>query len=936
MPGKMTTRAFVLLLCWVGAVWVVGCGGNISNNKFHQGLGALEGRFVLPDGQPAAYAHIQIVNLPQLQATTDADGRFALRDIPAGKRELLVRHRQHGKRLTTWVVGGKSISLETSEGTLVMMGAISGVIQAQPRFGAKGIQISLRGTSLRVSTKNHEGEFSLQNVPAGCYIMQVETPYFVTQKIQDLCIEANERKLLPTPVQLQPAIPCGGQASSACGDGALCHEGACVAESGGEVLLQESAQHTLGTILLNEKRKETIKLLKNDGPGPLRIEKIQLKQVNQIFWLSPPALPVVLQSQQVLSLEVHIAGAQLGIQQAVLEVETNDPQKPRVQVVLQAKVQGYTSNCLKPSFEELQLGTLAFGKSHRFLLPLFNRCETAQTVTLPDDYADYFPKDAGFTAIQREATVPPGRAIELEFELHPLIYGAVYGILQIRANKELLRVPVRSFVAPLEGTSPALQISPHPLSFGVLPPGASKTLWLHLRFAKVPDRKALAAVSAKLLAMLGERANDAFSPGASLQARSTSENNRDFYLPVRYQAPDADGTQRAWLRLDGLPGLQGSATLIELNAQVSSAASAQLPANLHVGATTGCSSAPVPIILENPGKQPIEVNALSLPSWSQEDFALEHPSLPLVVPAAKDGKASRVEIGKVRFSPTQKLMRAYGQLEVSLRVAGQALTPQVISLQASSGIPYQDFYTQADGKRVEVLFVIDHHADLLPLMNATFLSLLSHLQKQQVEYRLLFVQKQGVVGTISSDSRDPSNLMTRLLSKSKDPSHQGLEAIYRALQQRSTRRQVATLAVIVASEDDQSPFDVGRYLSFGQTAPVAVFGALALGACGGALPRYQDAIQQGHGLALDLCSAKQADWTWWGEKLQRFASGTRRSFVLSHKAVNTEIALSIDGRRIPETAWTYNDDLQQLTLHSKVSLKAGEKLQVSYYTACKK
>ena len=925
---SLSRRLLHMLCVWCGLSFLWACGGNISNKKFHSGTGSITGTLLLPDGAPAARAQVQIVNLPKLRAVTDEKGQFSIKDVPAGRRELMALHQQHGARLEVWVIGGRVIQLTETQAVLAETGQISGHVEALHRFGAKGIKIAIKGTPHYVLSSQHNGAFTLPHVPKGCHTLFVTTPMFMDAKRAEICIEAGQRLSLQKAITMEPAQTC----TSTCGDGAFCRDGYCVPDEGGEIKTSDELQIKVGEIFIKDHQTQQIELLKNTGPGRLHIKDIRFQKGDAIFSVRLPTLPLVLESGKALGLEIDIAAEELGSHQMVIEVDSNDQAHPVLRKILRAEIKGYSSDCLVPQQTSIELETLALSESRRFQLEIFNRCETDQHISVPED-AKGFPTEAGFTPIQLQTTIPAGKTVKLAFDLLPQAYGELRGDIQLQSGKAMLYVPVSGFVAPPGDKTPVLSLRRRVLDFGLVAPGEQRTLWLHLQFATPPSAEELKELKASTFQIystgLKTETKSPFSVSTDLLARSVLAGNQAHYMAVRYTAPMSGSLQKAWLKLSGVPGLGGRDYMLPIQGNIASLGMPIAPTDIHVGAVQQCTSKAQTIQLSNPGDEEVIVQGVSLEGATGKDFLLAKESFPLRIPAH-----SKKIIGKIQFS-SKVSIRSFAQLRIQVKKSGATLPPYIVGLRASSGFPRTESYTQADGKRARVLFYLDPGIERIPAMYSTFITVLSELQVRGIDFEIATLSKQNKVGAITPSTIDGIQQLLALLGLSADDGQRGFEQMLQMWQSSSEVQKATPTAIIyITQKDDRSGYSLRRYLPHDMKAPFAVFGAISKGGCegGGSAQRYLSMIEQTQGASIDVCTADKLAWEAWGKQIRAFLLGERRTSVLSSVPKSSTLELQINGHRLTSSEWSYSDSKNQLTLQTL--LPPGQTLQVSYYNHC--
>ena len=902
------------------------CGGNFSTQKFHRGVGVLQGKCVLSDGSPLVDGKVEVVNLPSLQARTNAAGEFELKGVPAGRRELLILHHDQGLRRNVWVVGGKTLSLPRMK--LEPTSVISGKVSARHRFGARGIKVTLKGTRWFVFTHNQRGEFRFERIPAGCHLLEFSTPFFRSLKSEEICVMSAKSVHLARDYILEPERRCG--VAQVCPVGGFCRLGVCVPDGGGAVAREQQFDFHLGTFFLQQVGRKDLNVLTNRGPGRLHIRRVTLVQSGQRFRLELPFLPSVLEKGQVLTLGVKFLAEEIGFHQAILKVETSDPEVPSLRRALRVEVRGYSSNCLVVAKNELNLGRLFLGRSAHFQVSVFNRCGVAQRIEIPRAEQGWLPPETGFTPLQLQALVPPGRSVSLDFSLQPKFYGSLYGKIQLHTGNVILRVSFKAEVVGPKGLKLLVEVGPKPLEFGMVAPGETRTLWLRIRFGVRPSFHALKAFRARILSPNTQA--EVFRSPMGLEARSTSADNREYYLPVKYTAPTAGALQVAWLKLDHLPGLGGKPYLLRLRGSIAPTQMPILPPRVHLGATQGCPSAFQPLHLSNRSKRTIVLRRLVLVSSPHRDFVIRSVTLPYELPPQ-----SETTIAWLQFTPTAKYLRAFEQLRVEFSSAGVSLAPQIVSLEASSGFPMYETFTQAKAKHAQVFFYVDPKTELSEPMISTFTTLLLALQAHQIEYQILPL-------TLTAQPRhhpnSPEEVRHLLISSQRTEQVHGLEAMRLTLKRNQGFgvSEPATRAVIfISNHDDLSGHGVQRYLPTSSDAPFAIFSAVPGASCQSFAEavRYRSAAMLSQGAYLDLCSADRRAWERWAARIRRFVIGQRKIFPFSHKPKTTSIQVQIDRQVVSSRDWSYDDANHQLTLSSDRPLHLGSRLRLSYHTMCK-
>ncbi len=926
---QLTRRQFGIFhwLALVGVTFLWSCGGNISNHKFYDGTGQLTGSLTLPNGNPASFAKIEVVNLPKLHTFADESGHFELRKIPAGRRDILIMHRFHGLRLSPWILGNKTITLTSAESQLKELATLSGKIEAPHRFGAKGITITIKGTSIATQTTDNSGFFELKQIPAGCHNLLISAPFLKTQQLDHICLSGGESKVLDQALVILPEKSC--QTDSDCPQKTICHENFCVPDEGGEVEIPQTLIN-LDALLLGNRRKKDILILKNKGLGRLHIYSLKLSQPAPIFRLSsPPQWPLILKSGEELHLSLEIRGTTLGTQQATIEMKTSDPSLPTVRRILLVKVVGHHSNCLQFSSDSVELGSLKIGASHRFKLSVYNRCALEKRLVIPKE--GLFLKEAGFTPIQIEAHIMGGQSIQLEFDLRPQFFGELIGKILFKSDNTTLQIPVHGYITDKNGRDPLL-ITPRSLDFGLVAPEETRKLWLHIRFPTPIIRTDLSKIQTSFI----ENSKKSFHSFNEWIARSPDNQNKDFYLSVGYTAPSSGSLQSAWLVLDHLPNLQGKKYILRVRGSIATQTLPSLPTTLYVGAVKNCDSLYRPIYLMNRTPHNVTVRQLSLLSSTPKDFNVKSQRFPYTIPPH-----SRKIIAWVQFTPSQAAMKTFAQLKVEMTLAGSPLSPQFIGLIASSGFPYYDVFRQGNGKEAQLYFYIDRELDLSSHIKSSFNFIFNSLRHANIRFNITPIRYKAGLISISPSTNNAWQEMLALMQNAYDPKHRGLGALaatFKRLPHLKQAQKISTPVAIIfiSKHDDASPYNISRYLpNMTRQNNLAIFSATPHNNCRGNTEaiRYQKASQLTHGASLDLCSADANSWQRWTQKITNFLLGKRRVFPLSFTPLPPTLHLQFGEKTLPQ-AWQYDEPQNAIILSPNAPLPFNQQLFISYYTAC--
>lgn len=183
---------------------------------------------------------------------------------------------------------------------------------------------------------------------------------------------------------------------------------------------------------------ETVTLhVQNRGAAPLTVRRARLSGASSVLFSidSPPALPMTL--APVRSLEIHVSyrpeNRILGIEpKATLSIESDDPERPNVDVALTAERGGrFCTVTLSP--ERLDFGTVPLGTDATLPVTILNAgsgdCEVLSTKILVGE--------AYFTQARKPdpgTRLAGGGSTSVDITFRPFQAGSAVGILQVRTR----------------------------------------------------------------------------------------------------------------------------------------------------------------------------------------------------------------------------------------------------------------------------------------------------------------------------------------------------------------------------------------------------------------------------------------------------------------------------------------------------------------------
>ncbi|MCB9640741.1 MAG: hypothetical protein H6727_17740 [Myxococcales bacterium] len=963
MPRNNITHKHLSPLLWLWLCLVpcfLAACGTISNDRFFEGQGSVSGVLTLPSGEPAANATIEVVNLPQLSTQADAQGRFILQQVPAGKRDIVFRYaEQFGLRLQIWIVRERTLSLENAQQRLLPSATIEGTVQATPRFGGKGIQVALKGLSLQTQSSDIRGNFLLKGVPpllpgdaASCHSLLLRTASFQDTKFEGICPAPGEYIRLDGPLRMQPSRMCPEQT---CSLSEVCESGYCVPDNGGSVkLITDTCQFP--TVILAGSQQQERELLQNVGLGPLLIESVTLQDPEGTFRVeSLGTFPRRLAPQEILQANLRFSAPQtklpsFGRFQGTLWIQArHEGETKRFGITLSGIVAGQNaplSECLQskvsePTSQPPQPGS----PSGIYDVDLTNACD--QDVVL-SEISGTSPIQALLAVDQNQSWLIPlqklplrlksGATGRVQFQWMPGYYGSFRGEVQLKLQKtetedtHVVKIPLQT-----EIRSPYVVISHDPILLGSVAPGDIRQSYLPITLSE--PQKSLSTVQVDFLTAFGVHASQfrALSVTPRLEQQS-----HQHILGLRYLAPAMQGRDEAWLLLRGLPFLGGYPYAIKVQATVTQSPLPRFSPLVDVGSMRACTSPDVPLVLSNPTETPMTINLIDMPQSSTSDFLLRTETLPLTLQPNEQR-----EVAWVRFTPP-----ALGNVQpfrsfASLRVEGVA-DKQTFSLragaQAASGIPRRQLHPLQKIPDANIVVYLDpsiesfaYHLDL----KQRLLELFDIVKREGITLRFFQASLQ--------DAALPIMDLEQLWTMNRDVEGKGLMAINKTveilhrndIQNQGVAR--PTIVLAISTKDDVSPFSVQRYLfQSEEDLPWLFFSAVPQKNCSNFQPnaRYLQSTQSGSGLGLDLCdyttSRGNLGLLGWLAQLKATLFGQRTLFSFSQTPDPSSIVVKHgETQLLPNIQWSYDATGQLLKLSNPLPQhQEYRSLEVLYHTPC--
>ncbi|WP_223634355.1 hypothetical protein [Corallococcus sp. EGB] len=184
----MRHQGLLLTLSSLGLLGLGACGG-LDNDPFR--AGTVRGR--LTEFDPAV-ALVSVVGAPDVRSGVDAQGRFALSDVPAGPAELfIVATVDKAARVPLTVQGGQSVDVQDvaprAAGTFFVK------LHGKGSRKLTDATATVDGTPIQATQLDDRAPHSLGPMPEGCYGVSVSAPGFVSTAVQG-CVDAGKQTVL--------------------------------------------------------------------------------------------------------------------------------------------------------------------------------------------------------------------------------------------------------------------------------------------------------------------------------------------------------------------------------------------------------------------------------------------------------------------------------------------------------------------------------------------------------------------------------------------------------------------------------------------------------------------------------------------------------------------------------------------------------------------
>lgn len=518
-----------------------------------------------------------------------------------------------------------------------------------------------------------------------------------------------------------------------------------------------------------------------------------------------------------------------------------------------------------------------------------------------------------------------------------------------------------------------LIVSPLAVDFGTLPPAQGAVLGVKMTNAGTE----LCAV--KNIHLSNDGGGVFFLPGGDIEGLTVLPGNA-FSLMVAYR-PKSNGQSVGMLDVS-ISNPMTPLVQIPLKANTEESCLVATPPYLDFGRSRpDCAPPPLVVRLENTCTTPVNVNDIFIgPGTTDGEFTItEKPATPATV---QPGQSFRVEV-------TYAAQVSGMNLSPLFIGADDNAAPLMVTLLGESSLNgnQTDTFTQQDGSKVDVLFVVDNTASMIeehPRLISAIPSFVNAALGRGVDMNVA-VTTTGITAANSAcpgganggeagrlfpadgsfqrilESSTP-NLSTAL-QRNVDVGQcafveQGFEAVRRALTAPLVNRaddprtalpddgnlgflrtEAALAVVFVSDEDDHSPDDVDTYVQFLKTAKgmyqpqrVTAFAiaptATGCSTAGGAGTRYAQLVQKTGGDVMSVCSGDYAPLL---QQVATKAFSAQTRFPLSARPDAGTIKVIVNGTE-QTSGWSYDSATNSVSF-SPVP-PAGARISITYKRSC--
>jgi len=678
-----------------------------------------------------------------------------------------------------------------------------------------------------------------------------------------------------------------------------------------------------------------------------------------------------LEAGQQAQLTLSFAPTTIGTYAGDLQLRSDDPTNPRIQVCLTGQGGGADILVQPTSVDFGRIGTGMRAKAWVFVVN--GGTDDGDPLEILGVQVD---NPAHFTVKQPTETIlePGGAVATIEIEFHPQSVGAFAGNLTIRSTDG----DTPAFQVPLAGEARDLPpcnyvVEPASLRFGAVLKGAKATLVSRLRNVGA-DECVFSSVA------LAPGTDTVFSqPGGPIGV-ATVAPGESLAVPVAFDARQVGsfgGAVGFWVSNPADP--QGT---IPITATTIDGCLTVNPSAVDFGVQRiSCPIASRTVRLTNTCSTTVQITGATLDEgvFSPSELSLTTPALPINVAPGNSATFT------VRYDPVDD---GYDAAPVRFTTSVYDLTVPV-SGQGTSSDTRTDTFNQADRSAVDVLFVVDNSGSMMEeqqAIGAAFDDFINYAVSQGIDYHI-GVTTTGITASGGGWAACPGGVdggeagrlfpvtgeRPRYITPSTPAAidvfrqnvqvgvchwwEEGLEAAYRAVSPplvdnadapNTTQRNDGNLGfyrpdarlsvIIVTDEDDHSDKEPSFYANFfrnlkgaANADKVTVHGVLGNGCstASGNGDRYSAVITATGGTIESICT------TDWGRSLVNLAQSTfgySLRFPLSGTPVGG-VTVRVDGQ-IVSTGWSYDSSTNHVVFTEAAAPPPGSRIDITYVPAC--
>lgn len=719
--------------------------------------------------------------------------------------------------------------------------------------------------------------------------------------------------------------------------------------------------------------------VKNISTEPMTLTGMALTDdTDASFTLGQHAFPYVLQPGETHAFDLTYSPGHMGDAKGAFKVQVVSKRHPTTDFRIHA-YGGTPELCVSPTWYDF--GNQPVGSLNSVVVTVRNCGSTGAPLRVDKIYLTEAQAGGSnqdefhLEALTLPKTLNAGDEAKFKLYFEPNRPGGATTTLHVEAMSNALEHQTFAFGGVAQSHLPCnLAITPGAVDFGTLPPGQGAVLGV--KVANIGTD--LCPVKNVVLENDG---GGVFSlPGGNIEGLVVEPGN-SFSLMIAFKPPPGGGSFAGALHIEQENPAQ-PVVLVPITANSQQSCLVATPPFLDFGqARPDCPPQPLKTRIENSCASDVQVRSIRIGAGTTDgEFVIsDTPAAPLTL---APGQAMTIEV-------TYAAQVAGMNLSPLFIDAADIARPLMVTLlgESSSQANQTDVFTQQDGKKVDVLFVVDNTASMVeehPRLVAAIPSFVSAAQAKGVDLHVavtttgidaastscpggasggeagrLFPADGSAPRLLTSNTADLTTKLQQNVQVGRCAFvEQGFEATRRALSSplvdhtddpRTSlpydgnlgflRTEAALAVVYVTDEDDHSPDDVDTYVRFLRTMKgmyqpqraTAFAIAPTANACstaGGAGTRYEQMVQKTGGELLSVCSS---DYSPLMQQVANKAFAPQNDFPLSQVPDTGSIVVKVDGTEL-NSGWSYDAAKNSITFST--TPQAGAKIQVSYRKSC--